>query len=844
MTETKSGTSTMVSTKRCKTLARLSGIAEQFLLQDSNSSKGRDQDMMSLLQRCLDILETYRDEYKKLKTGGRQLTQDQIYEIYESSYVYYKIVHNTVLNKVPRLDEFQKIKKQANPNDRKLMEVYNMLVKSLLHDERITHIKGFLKEHSRPAVDDTVRSGSAISTSQLQDILDTCGDTTLLIDLRQRAEFSQSHVKAKKIICIEPISFKDTYTDLDVEKKSLITSPKNEIDLFRSRNTFDYIVLYTKKDLGKSGHDFYVQQETVLLNLLLNKTFAKPLSDKTKVCYLEAGFSNWVLEGRKCASGPISDLGNDSHTDDLTSLSVPQSDRSLVYPNGFSQIPPSTLQYGVNKSVKSSPYFSSPFPSSSRSASPQLNLSSQTFKSSGSTLYPDAPLLVSDDSGTSGLDGALPQEPRRLEVNGPLHHSPLAPNVRIAQNNVKLPINLGGASKPPSQPIPSLPQLPHHAGSPGPAALVPKKYDLDFTVGLENMGNSCYINCIVQCLLGTHELTNIFLNDSYERHINMNSKLGSKGLLAKYFAKLIHSMYRNGSFKIHERSKPVPPMQFKMACGSVNSLFKESCQQDCQEFCQFLLDGLHEDLNQCGGNPPLKELSDEAEKMREKLSLRIASSIEWERFLTTDFSVIVDLFQGQYASQLKCQVCGRTSTTYQPFSVLSVPVPRAKTCNLLDCFREFTKIEKLEKDEEWYCPECKKKQPSTKKLTITRLPRNLIIHLKRFDNMMNKNNVFVQYPLCLDLTPYWADDFDGRLPPGVTEELPARGQVPPFNYKLYGVASHFGSLYGGHYTSYVYKGPNRGWMYFDDTSYRPTKTGTECITPNAYVLFYHRVYQN
>lgn len=376
------------------------------------------------------------------------------------------------------------------------------------------------------------------------------------------------------------------------------------------------------------------------------------------------------------------------------------------------------------------------------------------------------------------------------------------------------------------------------------------QYDLDFSVGLVNLGNSCYMNCIIQCLLGTHELSQMFLNDSYKNHINFNSKLGSKGVLAKYFSQLVHNMYRQNTPTSSFSSKKklsgdernaVQPLNFKIACGTINSLFRDCSQQDCQEFCQFLLDGLHEDLNQCGGNPRLKELSEEAEKIREKLSMRIASSIEWERYLTTDFSVIVDLFQGQYASQLKCQVCGRTSTTYQPFSVLSVPLPSLKSCNILDCFQEFTKVETLEKDEQWSCPDCKKRQPSTKKITITRLPRNLIIHLKRFDNMMNKNNVFVSYPHTLDLTPFWANDFDGRLPPGVTE-LPTRGQVPPFSYKLYAVASHTGTLYGGHYTAYVHKGSQRGWCYFDDTNWRRSRSDNECITSNAYVLFYHRVY--
>ena len=98
------------------------------------------------------------------------------------------------------------------------------------------------------------------------------------------------------------------------------------------------------------------------------------------------------------------------------------------------------------------------------------------------------------------------------------------------------------------------------------------------------------------------------------------------------------------------------------------------------------------------------------------------------------------------------------------------------------------------------------------------------------------------HPFMLDLTEFWANDFDGRLPAGVTNELPTRGQVPPFNYKLYGVACHFGSLYGGHYTAYVDKGIGKGWYYFDDTNYRTVKSPNEPITSNAYVLFYKRIY--
>ena len=109
--------------------------------------------------------------------------------------------------------------------------------------------------------------------------------------------------------------------------------------------------------------------------------------------------------------------------------------------------------------------------------------------------------------------------------------------------------------------------------------------------------------------------------------------------------------------------------------------------------------------------------------------------------------------------------------------------------------------------------------------------------------MMNKNNIFIQYPYELDLTPFWVNDFNGELPLGMTNSLLTKGgQVGPFKYQLNAVACHMGTLGSGHYTAYVNKGPDVGWYYFDDSSHRIVKIATEYMNPDAYLLFYHRVY--
>ncbi|SCV03975.1 LAMI_0H12442g1_1 [Lachancea mirantina] len=856
----------------CRSVRQLTKIVDKFVSQD-----GDGQDMETLLQECIDTLVNYQEETKKLKKT--LLTHSEwspsVFEGYEAVFVYYKIVSQIVLSKIPELEQFKIAKAAAgndaiNGRDKGLMEVYNMLVKTLLTDDKIGDVRRYIKEHSKRDLDGSgssssassaatlqydIHSGQAIASSVLKELMNN--SRVLLIDLRPRTQFVASHIASNTLMCLEPISFKDSYSDADLLKKSLITSPDFEIDLFKKRDTYDFVVIYTSS-AERTG--FNEQQQSALVHILLNRSFEAPLKS-TRVLTLQGGIESWrksqgVCEETKTDSENAylnSDLSGfdfqevaksttpsyqyrlDSSLNPMLSKPHAPQDGQVRTPQFFPNQQPALKR---NSSFREKLIKYSPLPS--RTTTP-IAKSNETQ----STLYPETPKLAPSAPALNNLPHISPIQSYTLS---PISRSVSPPNT----------LTLGKTSTfPPQGSLPerftgSRPQFrPNDVPKSTSNGVTRKEYldkDLDFNVGLVNLGNSCYMNCIVQCLLGSRELCRIFLDDSYKNHVNLNSKLGSKGVLATYFSKLIHVMY-NQALMIKTKRLPtnertaVQPSHFKVACGSINSLFKSSSQQDCQEFCQFLLDGLHEDLNQCGANPPLKELSREAEDMREKLPVRIASSIEWERYLTTDFSVIVDLFQGQYSSQLKCQVCNKTSTTYQPFSVLSVPVPFGNRCTILDSFSEFTKVEVLDKDEQWSCPRCKQKQPSTKKITITRLPRNLIIHLKRFDNMLNKNNIFVEYPHVLDLTSFWADDKRDDAPASL-QELPTRGQVPPFKYKLYAVASHSGTLYGGHYTAYVNKGPWHGWCYYDDTSCRKVKNSDECITKSAYVLFYHRIYDS
>ena len=129
------------------------------------------------------------------------------------------------------------------------------------------------------------------------------------------------------------------------------------------------------------------------------------------------------------------------------------------------------------------------------------------------------------------------------------------------------------------------------------------------------------------------------------------------------------------------------------------------------------------------------------------ISLEKQAANSWKNYLLRNKSIIVDLFQGQLKSTLKCLTCSYTSNKFESFMYLSVPVPDEadlsqkklkEGVDLSDCIKEFTKEEMLEKDEKWFCPNCKDFQASSKKIDIWKCPNILIIHLKRFKYTRHK----------------------------------------------------------------------------------------------------------
>lgn len=681
---------------------------------------------------------------------------------------------------------------------------------------------------------------------------------TLVIDVRSRQEFDEGHIFAKSIICVEPVSLRLGLSAEDLED-TLVLSPPAELECFAKRDEFDYVVYYdqhTPSDLFLTGppnrSTSFVMR--AIYDTMHEFNYYKPL--RRPPLMLKGGLEAWI---------------------------------DLVGASGLAQ---STTAALIGSTRPRGPQ-AKPGRPIGRVPMASANSSLEVRKR---RLREHTPLNA--DEERSWLERARNEEVKPAEyqhaqsdTDGDSNHShadePTSPFVRSyeefltkfpeasqVQQSMTVPL-----PPPPSRPAPSLPSIPSR---PPPAAPRPSysgvsdrnstqisptsRFPLSaqpplYTsrtithylklprTGLINFGVTCYMNATVQCLLATIPLSQFFLDNRWRDFTQKNWK-GSNGIMPEIYANLIRSLWKGDVSSVR-------PITLRRLCARLNPEWGLDRQQDAKEYLDFLLDCLHEDLNQRWEKQPLVPLSLKQEITRERMPIPEVSKIEWQRYSHREDSFICDLFAGQHASRLRCTTCKNTSTTYEAFYSISVEIPqKGKGADIHDCLRSYCQEERLSKDEMWKCPHCNCQREATKQIIITRAPQFLVVHFKRFSAGKNESARKIHTPITFPI--YGLNIESYMVPPPPTnrardpqqqspdEQHPDAAVTSPFLYDAYAVMRHLGaSGNGGHYISLVRDAARGCWRKFDDdrvSDFDPNRLKPDQKLQNeqAYLVFYGR----
>ena len=236
------------------------------------------------------------------------------------------------------------------------------------------------------------------------------------------------------------------------------------------------------------------------------------------------------------------------------------------------------------------------------------------------------------------------------------------------------------------------------------------------------------------------------------------------------------------------------PTDFIKAIGRLNSTFSNTSeQQDAHEFINFIINRIAE------------EGDDELEQSKKAGKASFAGA--WSSKLGD--SVAHKAFQGVMATELRCLGCDNTSLHTETFFDISVDIPdnAAQTYTLVELLDKMQEKELLRGEDKLACDKCMCAQEAEKSVRCLRLPRTLIVHLKRF-KFSERRGIFLKlqhevvYPLTLNMSVN-------------SKEL---GDFPQDKrtYQLQAVIVHIGSTpYGGHYISVVRRF-NKWFVYNDE----------------------------
>ena len=375
-----------------------------------------------------------------------------------------------------------------------------------------------------------------------------------------------------------------------------------------------------------------------------------------------------------------------------------------------------------------------------------------------------------------------------------------------------------------------------------------QKYSKPTLIGLQNIGATCFMNSVLQCLSQTKKLTNYFLDEKHKQRVYKNNLAlfyPNEYQLSPVYLELIEKLWNKKGNHYYA------PYNFMKRVNNMNPLFKKGEAGDAKDFIIFILEQMHKELK--------KSIKDNLGYINNQMPLNQYDQINtlnnfFQEF-TQETSIISDLFFGFNETTNVCFNCKFTYNSknlpepicynYNIFNVIIFPLEEVKnykntlnlknvqnfymgpvnSVNIDDCFLYNEKTDLFTGENKNYCNICKQLCNSNYTSRIYVSPNILVLILNR-----GKGNVYkikMEFTENIDITNYVLQKEKTRL-----------------IYKLYGVITHLGeSGPNAHFVASCISPVDGRWYRYNDSQVNEIKDFKSEIYNFGvpYILFYEKL---
>ena len=370
------------------------------------------------------------------------------------------------------------------------------------------------------------------------------------------------------------------------------------------------------------------------------------------------------------------------------------------------------------------------------------------------------------------------------------------------------------------------------------------KFKKPLLVGLNNLGFTCYLNSILQCLNQTEPLVNYFLSEEGISKINNNNLINDSLLfqLSPTYLEVVNNLW-----DIKNNNNTYTPLNFYSKLSEMNNNFILNKPNDSKDLLKFIFNQFHKELNTKNtkkskliNNNNKKDEFEEYDRIKTFNSFLV-------NFTNNNCSIISNNFYGITEINRECIKCKNFFMNqgimmnpiiydYKIYDMLTFPLDEVKKMKMnntknientseitiYDCF-DYYQNKKFDNEKKAFCKRCNQSTEFIIKNKLFNAPNILIIILNRGKG--NSYKIKIELNEKLDLTDYIIFKQNKVI------------------YYLYGVVTHLGKNKDeGHFIASGKNLINNLWYKYDDSSISKINNVQKDVLKFAtpYILFFQK----